>query len=195
MSAARDRNINWIFAGIGLGSYFSLLGLEALTETDDFSLADRLVDALALLLTITAAVGVALLVQRVHKDHEEKISLIRALETARTEGLTWRSKARKHLNGLKTEMERQFADWGMTAAERDVGLLILKGVSHKEIASLRGTSEATVRQQAGSIYAKARLPGKTAFSAYFLEDLVESEHTEVDAIAAPLLQESARTLQ
>jgi hypothetical protein len=36
---------------------------------------------------------------------------------------------------------------------------------------LRGTSEATVRQQAQSIYQKAELPGKTAFSAYFLEDL------------------------
>jgi DNA-binding CsgD family transcriptional regulator len=59
----------------------------------------------------------------------------------------------------------------MTAAERDVGLLILKGLNHKEIAALRGTSEATVRQQAQSIYQKAELPGKTAFSAYFLEDL------------------------
>ena len=59
----------------------------------------------------------------------------------------------------------------MTAAEREVGLLILKGLSHKEIASLRATTEATVRQQAQAIYRKAGLPGKTAFSAYFLEDL------------------------
>jgi DNA-binding CsgD family transcriptional regulator len=75
------------------------------------------------------------------------------------------------LNGIKVEMEAQFRQWGMTAAERDVGLLILKGLNHKEIAALRGTSEATVRQQAQSIYQKAELPGKTAFSAYFLEDL------------------------
>ena len=59
----------------------------------------------------------------------------------------------------------------MTAAEREVGLLILKGLSHKEIARLRATTEATVRQQAQAIYRKAGLPGKTAFSAYFLEDL------------------------
>jgi hypothetical protein len=32
-----------------------------------------------------------------------------------------------------------------------------------------------VRQQAQSIYRKARLPGKTAFSAYFLEDLLATE--------------------
>jgi hypothetical protein len=32
-----------------------------------------------------------------------------------------------------------------------------------------------VRQQAQSIYRKAGLPGKTAFSAYFLEDLLPPE--------------------
>jgi DNA-binding CsgD family transcriptional regulator len=63
----------------------------------------------------------------------------------------------------------------MTAAEREVGLLILKGLSHKEIAALRSTSEATVRQQSQSIYRKADLPGKTAFCAYFLEDLFVPE--------------------
>ena len=72
-------------------------------------------------------------------------------------------------------MDRQFQEWGMTAAEREVGLLILKGLSHKEIAALRATTEATVRQQAQAIYRKANLPGKTAFSAYFLEDLFAPE--------------------
>jgi DNA-binding CsgD family transcriptional regulator len=73
----------------------------------------------------------------------------------------------------------------MTAAERDVGLLILKGLSHKEIAALRGTSEATVRQQAQAIYRKADLPGKTAFSAYFLEDLFASDAVIDRHAAAP----------
>jgi DNA-binding CsgD family transcriptional regulator len=78
-------------------------------------------------------------------------------------------------------MEKQFEDWGMTAAEREIGMLILKGLSHKEVAGLRGTSEATVRQQAQSIYQKANLPGKTAFSAYFLEDLLMPEAAVVDS--------------
>jgi DNA-binding CsgD family transcriptional regulator len=72
-------------------------------------------------------------------------------------------------------MDQQFEDWGMTGAEREVGLLMLKGLSHKEIAGLRATTEATVRQQAQAIYRKAKLPGKTAFSAYFLEDLFSPE--------------------
>ena len=82
-------------------------------------------------------------------------------------------------------MENQFRQWGMTAAERDVGLLILKGLNHKEIAALRGTSEATVRQQAQAIYRKADLPGKTAFSAYFLEDLFASDAAIDGRLSAP----------
>ena len=69
----------------------------------------------------------------------------------------------------------------MTPAEREIGLLILKGLSHKEVAALRGTTEATVRQQAQSIYAKAKLPGKTAFTAYFLEDLWVPEQSLVQS--------------
>ena len=102
------------------------------------------------------------------------------LRVARAEGAAWRSKVRSSLNGIRDEMEQQFDRWGMTMAERDVGLLILKGMSHKEIATLRGTSEATVRQQAQAIYRKAGLPGKTAFSAYFLEDLFVPEDEMVE---------------
>jgi DNA-binding NarL/FixJ family response regulator len=51
---------------------------------------------------------------------------------------------------------------------------LLRGLSHKEIAALRGTSEAAVRQQAHIAYDKAGLKGRAAFCAYFLEDLLPS---------------------
>ena len=75
-------------------------------------------------------------------------------------------------SGLKAELDKQFQNWDMSAAECEVGLLILKGLSYKEVAALRNTSDATVRQQAQAIYRKAGLPGKTAFSAYFLGGFV-----------------------
>lgn len=175
MSSLSERQIRWVLAGLGAGSFVLLLTLEVATESDDIEFLDFLVDALTMLLTISAAVGVALLAQRMQSQHEEKIGLIKDLEIARIEGKAWRSKVQASLNGIKAEMENQFEQWSMTAAERDVGLLILKGLSHKEIAHLRGTTEATVRQQAQSIYFKSDLPGKTAFSAYFLEDLFAPE--------------------
>jgi DNA-binding CsgD family transcriptional regulator len=171
MVDADERRTRWLLAGVGAGCFALLLALEIVTE-DELSLLDLGVDALGILLTIGAAVGVALLAQRMHAQHEEKMALIRDLELARAEGDGWRSKVRAHLAGLKAGLDQQFQEWGMTAAEREVGLLILKGLSHKEIAALRATTEATVRQQAQAIYRKAGLPGKTAFSAYFLEDLL-----------------------
>jgi DNA-binding CsgD family transcriptional regulator len=170
-----ERRIRWLLAGVGLGSFVLLLVLEIVTEGDELSPLDVVVDAVTILLTISAAVGVALLAQRMHAEHEEKMSLLRDLKVARAEGEAWRSRVQSNLAGIRVEMENQFQEWGMTAAERDVGLLILKGLNHKEIAALRGTSEATVRQQAQAIYRKAELPGKTAFSAYFLEDLLASD--------------------
>jgi DNA-binding CsgD family transcriptional regulator len=164
-----------LLAGIGVGSFGLLMSLEVMTETDGFQLVDFLVDALTLLLMISTTLGLVLLFHRMQSQHEERVGLIERLDIARAEGAEWRQKAETHLAGLRAEMENQFDRWGMSPAEKDVGMLILKGLSHKEIGSLRGTTEATVRQQAQSIYQKSDLPGKTAFSAYFLEDLIASD--------------------
>jgi DNA-binding CsgD family transcriptional regulator len=184
MVSSNERKIRWSLASLGLGCFALLVTLEIVTETDDLSFFDIAADALSLALTVGAAVGVTLLAQRMHTQHEEKMTLIRDLAIAQAEGDGWRRKVRSHLAGLKAGMDRQFQEWGMTPAEREVGLLILKGLSHKEIAALRATTEATVRQQAQAIYRKANLPGKTAFSAYFLEDLFASDG-ETDESASP----------
>jgi DNA-binding CsgD family transcriptional regulator len=175
MTKLSERQLRWLLAGVGVGCFALLMALETVTQTEEITPLELFGDAMSLLLTIGAAVGVALLLQRIHAQHEEQMALTRDLAIARAEGDAWRSKVQSHLAGLKGEMDRQFQDWGMTAAEREVGLLILKGLSHKEIAVLRATTDATVRQQAQSIYRKAGLPGKTAFSAYFLEDLFASD--------------------
>lgn len=79
---------------------------------------------------------------------------------------------RQHLAALGAAIERQFALWNFTAAEQEVGFLLLKGFGHKEIAALRGASEATIRQQASSLYRKAVLSGRAGLSAHFLEQLL-----------------------
>jgi DNA-binding NarL/FixJ family response regulator len=53
-----------------------------------------------------------------------------------------------------------------------VALLLLKGLSLKEIAAVRATSERTIRAQARSVYSKAGLTGRASLSAFFLEDLL-----------------------
>jgi DNA-binding CsgD family transcriptional regulator len=180
-----ERQHRWLLGSVGVGCFALLTAFGIVSEGSELTFLDFIDDTLTTILTIGAAVGVALLVQRMHVQHEEQIALLRDLEIARAEGEGWRSKVQSHLAGLKGAMDQQFQIWGMTAAEREVGLLILKGLSHKEIAALRATTDATVRQQAQSIYRKAGLPGKTAFSAYFLEDLLVPEIATEDLSGAP----------
>ena len=77
--------------------------------------------------------------------------------------------ARERLNKA---VNAQFGDWELSPSEAEVGWLLLKGLSIKEIAVLRETQEKTVRQQASSIYRKANLSGRHAFAAWFIEDLL-----------------------
>ncbi len=74
--------------------------------------------------------------------------------------------------GLATTIDSEFSKWDLTTAEREVALLLLKGLSLKEIAVLRDTTERTVRHQTFSVYQKSELSGRAELSAYFLEDLL-----------------------
>ena len=179
-----ERGIRLRWALIGIGAFVLLMGLEAITEDDEFDLADFLGDALATALLIASATGVAMLTGRFQQAREEKETLTRDLQMARAEGAAWRSQAQSYLAGLGEEIEKQFESWGLTGAEREVGLLMLKGFSHREIAGLRGTTEATVRHQARAAYQKSGLPGRAAFCAFFLEDLLPARGHEAPSADA-----------
>ncbi len=69
-------------------------------------------------------------------------------------------------------IDLQLDRWGLSAAEKEVALLLLKGLEHKQIAEVRGVTETTVRQQARSLYRKAHLTGRHDLAAFFLEDLL-----------------------
>lgn len=94
------------------------------------------------------------------------------LEARKAERDEWRESAQKALEGLGVAMNRQFDAWGLTRAEREVALLLLKGYSHKHVASATGRSERTARQHAAAVYQKASLGSRAELAAYFLEDLL-----------------------
>ncbi|MFM7332865.1 MAG: LuxR family transcriptional regulator [Tabrizicola sp.] len=73
---------------------------------------------------------------------------------------------------LSDVIEGQFTAWALTPAERDVGLLALKGLDVAEIAELRGAAQGTVRAQLTRIYSKAGVSGRALFAAFFVEDLL-----------------------
>jgi DNA-binding CsgD family transcriptional regulator len=96
----------------------------------------------------------------------------RSLTERQAERDTWRAHAEKALQGLGQEVGRQFDDWGLSPAERETALMLLKGFSLKRIASLSNRSERTVRQHAVAVYQKSGLAGRAELSGFFLGDLL-----------------------
>jgi DNA-binding CsgD family transcriptional regulator len=155
-----------VVAGVGL-----LITLEIMEEPD-MTLGEILFELVEPTLIVMTAAGVVYLLGRVRRQHKEQMTLMRDLEVARGEGAQWRADMRELMKGLSEAIDSQFDRWGLTSAEREVALLLLKGLSHKEIAVVREASVLTVRQQARSVYAKANLSGRAALSAFFLEDVL-----------------------
>ena len=110
------------------------------------------------IVTAALAVGVFLGARALN----ETLAVMRAQETA----LAAASGA------LAEVIAEQFTDWGLTPAERDVGMLALKGLDVAEIATLRTAAPGTVRAQLTRIYAKAEVSGRAQFAAFFVEDLL-----------------------
>lgn len=81
-------------------------------------------------------------------------------------------KVRAARHGLALAAQEQFEHWQLTETEREIAMLLLKGLSFKEIAAVRDTMEKTVRQQASAVYRKAGVSGRHAFSAWFIEDFL-----------------------
>ena len=102
----------------------------------------------------------------------EAVALAERLQATEAEAARWREEVRDLLHGLGAALDRQFERWALSAAEKEVALLLLKGLSHKDIADVRSVTEATARQQARAVYKKAGLSGRNDLAAFFLEDLL-----------------------
>ncbi|HEX7025603.1 MAG TPA: LuxR family transcriptional regulator [Gammaproteobacteria bacterium] len=119
-----------------------------------------------------AAGGIGLLLHRLYLVRATVYSLGKDLARARQDAERWRNESRELIDGLRAAIDRQFGRWNLSPAEAEIGLLLLKGLSHKELAGIRNTSERTVREQARALYRKAGLDGRASLSAFFLEDLL-----------------------
>ncbi len=126
---------------------------------------------------VCVIVATSLLAWHLHQKSRKPLlqkaeRLTNSLVYARADANRWRAQAQSALKGLGEAISREFEAWDLSDAETEVGLMLLKGYSLKEISALRETSEGTVRQQAAAVYQKSGLGGRAELSAYFLEDLL-----------------------
>ena len=167
-----SRYWNVIWAAVAMIAGVSALMIVEIIEEPGLTLTEILFELIEPTLIVLTVSGVVYLLGRTKRQHQEQLALLQDIEVARSEGQRWRSDMRELLKGLSAAIDAQFDRWKLSQAEREIALLLLKGLTHKEIAVLRDTSERTIRQQSQSIYEKSNLSGRASLSAFFLEDLL-----------------------
>lgn len=124
------------------------------------------------LIVLAAGLTMIYLIVEMRSKSRQLEQLTQTLSRADREMANITEEMRKARKQYSEVIHQQFTVWQLTASEQEVAMLLLKGLSFKEIAAVRATREKTVRQQASTIYAKSGVDGRHAFAAWFLEDLL-----------------------
>ncbi|MBO6854931.1 MAG: helix-turn-helix transcriptional regulator [Marivivens sp.] len=67
----------------------------------------------------------------------------------------------------------RFEEWGLTGAEADVALLLLRGASTAEIAEYRKCSAGTVKVHSHNLFQKAGVASRVELMGVFLDEFIE----------------------
>ncbi|MGI2175415.1 helix-turn-helix transcriptional regulator [Shewanella ulleungensis] len=126
----------------------------------------------AMLVLLTIAASIFLGYDLIRSSRQVK-ALKSKLKKANKEIDHMSSQMRSARQEYSVTIAAQFDAWQFTKSEQQVALLLLKGLSFKEIAEVRLTKEKTVRQQASTIYSKAQVDGRHTLCAWFMEDFIQ----------------------
>lgn len=124
---------------------------------------------LALMLCATAGAIYFWMRLRLSRQHERDLE--GDLRKARAEMAQWQADQRELLGNLRGAIDRQFDRWEFSDTEKEIAYHLLKGLSMKDIAALKGSTPRSVTQQSYVLYHKAGLGGRAELSAYFLDTL------------------------
>lgn len=173
-----NRRERFVIAGV-LAFIALFLSMDIITDSREgvdlwHILAEGIMGVTALAGVFYLLRGTVTLRHRLEKEIED-------FSIFKKEAEAWRAESKRYVEGLALAIDQQLTKWKLTVAEKEVAFLLLKGLSLKEIADVRQTTEKTARVQSMAVYAKAGISGRSELSAFFLEDLLlppEKENTE-----------------
>jgi hypothetical protein len=120
-------------------------------------------------LVLAAAVTASWLWSGWRRAERQGRALRRTLAERQAERDAWRADAERALVDFSQAVDRQFSGWRLTPAEREVALDLLRGKSHKEIAS-----------ETAAAYRKAGVDGRSGLAGFFLGSLKLPASREVE---------------
>lgn len=124
------------------------------------------------LIVLVSGIGAVFLIQdiRARTSNISKLKQALLISDDKFRDISDEMKSARH--EYSAIIHSQFKQWSLTPSEQEVAMLLLKGLSFKEISGVRNTKEKTVRQQASFIYSKANIEGRHELAAWFLEDFM-----------------------
>lgn len=159
-----------IFIGVLL---FGVALLTILDIIEDYSEGAEFAHlALEAAIALCALAAMVYLILRIKKEKNLTRKLVEEKTVLKEIADKYQQKSKLFVEGLGVQIDREFQEWSLSDAERDIALFLLKGVGPKQIADIRNSSEKTVRHQISSIYKKSGLKGREELTAHFLEDLL-----------------------
>lgn len=150
-----------------------VVGYDLFHEFDALSQADLFWHIiLELIILVLSVVAIAYLIKINLDETKEKQQFLLELDEAKKQIQNSSAELKSGKKDFIKLINWQFDEWSLSPGEKEIGFLILKGLSFDEISVIRNTSARTARKQAASIYSKANLKNRNEFAAWFLEDLL-----------------------
>ncbi|WGZ93924.1 MAG: helix-turn-helix transcriptional regulator [Candidatus Thiothrix putei] len=138
-------------------------------QDGDYGIFNLVLEAFVIL---ASTLGIAFLMRVIQQRGREVDTLRQQLKTTRKDLSETNDKMRQASRQYSEVIQEQLITWDFTPSEKEIAMLLLKGLSFDEIASVRDSREKTVRQQATAIYRKSGLNGRHEFAAWFFEDFL-----------------------
>jgi len=167
-------SIQKILLGLFLVLVFIYSSYEVYNELKDWKSGEEsatLVFA-EIMVVVISFIGVNYFLYLILAQSKQKRNLELSLKQVKKDLESSNIRLRQGKQEFQKVIQWQFKEWQLSPSEREVALLMLKGLSIREIANARETQEKTVRKQASSIYGKSKLAGRHELSAWFFEDLL-----------------------
>ena len=160
-ASSRDGRLKLLLAGIGIqlvAALFFLVDVAMDWSEEGAGGTDLLHNGVELIAAVGLMLGIVVLALELRRLLARQARMAQTIKVAS--------------GAFHDLLEQHFDAWGLTPSERDVALLLVKGLSLAEIARLRKSAEGTVKAHCNKVYGKAGVGGRTQLVSLFLEDLM-----------------------
>ncbi|MGB1309731.1 MAG: helix-turn-helix transcriptional regulator [Leucothrix sp.] len=124
------------------------------------------------ILIVSASLGFIFYITRLlYKNIKQQKQMAQSLKQVREQLHSSNQRLQQGKEAFRETIEWQLNEWQFTQAQKDISILLLKGLTIKEIASQRHVQEKTIRNHLSAIYEKSGLPGRHVFCSWFVEGL------------------------